>query len=283
MDIHHYSVHALTTMQHVCKGGERKTKGGESISETAKHIDFYLHLKVYYIGVGASRVEWSNTPTPQIYIINQLNFIIMEKKNLSQKAINKGIKQIVSLTGQISQVLKQFDGLYNTILKECEGLTVEAFMYELGVTREIAKNGTKKGYKLSAVKAAWASQMLINETMCIYKNVVAKFVDGENAYIVYPDKTTALGENPKPISKYKLVTVESDKWSVSTILKGLQQSQSIEKQIKKADESEVKIASFIHPVILKTAEKNGEKVTEAVELTEKQIKQIVYWLITQNV
>ena len=158
------------------------------------------------------------------------------------------MKAILDLTGQLSQVLKQFDGIYSCKLEETDGLTVESYMTELGVPRFVTKSGVKKGYTPGLINAAWNDNMLLKSSEgkvmgnCIYKNVAAKYMreenGGEKAYRVFASEEAALSAEGKAITRYQLVQVGTTKWNVRTILKGLLQSKHHDKESEKAEESE---------------------------------------------
>ena len=158
------------------------------------------------------------------------------------------MKAILELTGQLSQVLKQFEGIYASKLEETDGLTVESYMTELGVPRFVTKSGVKKGYTPGLINAAWNDNMLLMSSEgrvmgnCIFKNVAAKYMrdenGGEKAYRVFSSEAQALSAEGKAISRYQLVQVAPTRWNVRTILKGLLQSKHYDKESEKAEESE---------------------------------------------
>jgi hypothetical protein len=172
----------------------------------------------------------------------------MKQSTISRKQENKGMKAILDLTGQLSQVLKQFDGIYSCKLEETDGLTVESYMTELGVPRFVTKSGVKKGYTPGLINAAWNDDMLLKSSEgkvmgnCIYKNVAAKYMreenGGEKAYRVFASEEAALSAEGKAITRYQLVQVGTTKWNVRIILKGLLQSKHHDKESEKAEESE---------------------------------------------
>ena len=164
------------------------------------------------------------------------------------------MRAILDLTGQLSQVLKQFEGIYSAKLPETDGLTVESYMGELGVPRFVTPRGVKKGYTPGLINAAWNDDMLLKSSEdrvmgnCIYRNVAAKYMieenGGEKAYRVFTSEAQALSPEGKAVSKYQLVQVPTTKWSVRTILKGLLQSKHHDKEAEKAKESEEKWAAI---------------------------------------
>lgn len=172
---------------------------------------------------------------------------VMKQTTISVKQENKGKRGILDLTGQLSQVLKQFDGIYGRKLPETDGLTVEDWMDEHGVHRFVTPKGVKKGYTPALLNEGWKESMLLRNDEgkvmgnYIFKQVPAKVAisedDKERSYRVYPSAAEALKEDGKSISIYKMVLVPSNKWSVNTILSGLIQSHRYDKFSKKAAES----------------------------------------------
>lgn len=175
----------------------------------------------------------------------------MKQTTISVKQENKGKRGILDLTGMLSQVLKQFEGIYGRKLPETDGLTVEAWMTAHGVHRFVtkAKNGrmVKKGYTPALINEAWAEGMLLvnnSGKVCgnyIFRNKVAKVVinEGEKdkAYKVFT-KAEALKADGKPVSKYMLDLIDPHNWSVKTILDGLIQTRKYDKLVAKAAESQ---------------------------------------------
>ena len=178
--------------------------------------------------------------------------IMNKNAKITVKQENKGAKGVLSLTSQLSQVLKQFQGIYGAKLPECDGLTVEDYMAALGVHR-FEKNGKKKGYTPAGINSAWADGLLIRNdegkvvANQFYKARVAKYMindeDVHKSYVVYTKEVAERIVNgksekgDKAIVLYEPVTIASDKWSVATILKGLRQSAHIEKHEKRHEES----------------------------------------------
>lgn len=182
----------------------------------------------------------------------------MKQIEITAKQERSAFNSVLSYTGQYAQVLKQFDGIYDCVLHDkdghaiTDGLTVEVFMSYLGAERfkKVYKNGTvrKEGYTPGTVNKAWADEMLAKSSdgkvvsNFIYKNVSAKIMqvgeDGKSrAYRVYASEKEALAEDGKAISRYQLVEVPKDKWSVRTVLTGLKQSKHIADEKKKAQKS----------------------------------------------
>ena len=180
------------------------------------------------------------------------------------------MRAILDLTGQMSQVLKQFEGIYSAKLDETDGLTVETYMMELGVPRFTTPKGVKKGYTPGLINAAWSDEMLLKSSdgkvmgNCIYRNVAAKYMvdenGGEKAYRVFTSEASALSADGKAITKYQLVQVPTTKWSVRTILKGLLQSKHHDKEAEKAKESEEKWAAIEECWIVVTEGKERKAV-----------------------
>ena len=111
---------------------------------------------------------------------------IMKQTKITVKQENKGKRGILDLTGQISQVLKQFEGIYTRKLPETDGLTVEDWMEAHGVPRFVTPKGVKKGYTPALINGGWREEMLevndSNKVMgnYIFKNVPAKYVMDED-------------------------------------------------------------------------------------------------------
>ncbi len=168
---------------------------------------------------------------------------IMKNVTISRKQETKGMRGILDLTGRLPQVLKQFEGIYSAKLPETDGLTVEGWMEAHGVSRFVTPKGNKKGYTPALVNAGFNEAMLLKSDdgkvmgTCIYKNVVAKYMreenGGEKAYRVYASEESALSAEGKPISKYQLVQIPDNCWSVRTILRGLIQSAHHDKETEK--------------------------------------------------
>lgn len=176
------------------------------------------------------------------------------KKNakITVKQENKGAKGVLSLTSQLSQVLKQFEGIYSAKLPECDDMTVEDWMSAMGVKR-FEKNGKKKGYTPALINDAWADGLLLTNgdgkvvANQIFRNKVGKIMlndeDVHSSYVVYTKEVAERIVNgksekgDKPISIYERATIPADKWSVATILKGLKQSNHYDKHSKRNEES----------------------------------------------
>jgi len=202
---------------------------------------------------------------------NSPNESIMKQTKITVKQENKGKRGILDLTGQLSQVLKQFEGIYTRKLPETDGLTVEDWMEAHGVPRFVTPKGVKKGYTPALINGGWREEMLAvndsNKVMgnYIFKNVPAKYVmdedDKETAYRVYASEEEALKADGKPISVYRLALIDPHKWSVNTILTGLIQSRKYTKLAEKSKEAEDKWAAIEHCYIVKT-EGSERKVIE---------------------
>lgn len=197
---------------------------------------------------------------------------VMKQNTISKKQENKGMRGIIDLTGQMSQVIKQFEGIYSAKLPETDGMTVESWMEAHGVPRFVTKSGAKKGYTPALINQGWREEMLAindsNKVMgnYVFKNVAAKYIvdedDKEKAYRVFT-KEEAEKVDGKAISVYRLALVDPHKWSVATILKGLVQSRNYDKHAEKAQESETKWAAIEHVYIVKV-EKEGDKIVRRI-------------------
>lgn len=175
---------------------------------------------------------------------------------ITKKQESKGAKDILNLTGKLSQVLKQFDGIYSQKLPNTDGLTVESWMSAHGVERfvSVSKTGaqTKKGYTPGCIRQGWDASMKKvdsegNATMYIYKAVTAKYRPvqeecmrlglKEDAWFRVFSEEEALKDDGAPIKRYELVSVGDSKWSVSKVLKGLTQSRNIKSETKKHEKA----------------------------------------------
>lgn len=207
---------------------------------------------------------------------------------ISKKQENKGARGILDLTSQLGQVLKQFTGIYDRTLPECDGLTVEGWMDAHGVHRFVAKNGSKKGYTPALLMEGWhfAMQSRNDEGKVVasrvFKNVPAKVVVSDpndpegKAYRVFT-KEEAEKVDGKPISRYMLVDIPENKWSVSTILRGLKQTANFAKENEKAATSEANWEELEHVYIVtyvqgKNAQTGKEEyIRKVVEVQKSQV------------
>jgi len=190
------------------------------------------------------------------------------------------MRGILDLTGQLSQVLKQFGGIYGCKLPETDGLTVEDWMDAHGVHRFVTKSGTKQGYTPALINAGWNNCMQAKsdsgKTMgnYVFKNVAAKYIvdeeEKEKAYRVFT-KEEAEKIDGKAISVYRMALVDPHKWSVQTILRGLMQSTSYGKHAEKAEESEKKWADIEHVYIVKIDREEGKIVRRIIEVSKDRV------------
>ena len=204
----------------------------------------------------------------------------MKQTTISKKQENKGMRAILDLTGQMSQVLKQFEGIYGAKLPETDGLTVESWMEAHGVPRFVTKSGAKKGYTPALINQGWREEMLAfndsNKVMgnYVFKNVAAKYVidedDKEKAYRVFT-KEEAEKVDGKAISVYRLALVDPHKWSVQTILRGLIQSRGYDKHAEKAQESEKGWEAIEHVYIVKTEQVDGKITRKIIEVSKDRV------------
>lgn len=204
--------------------------------------------------------------------------IMAKQVTITKKQENKGANGILDLTGQISQVLKQFDGIYGTKLPDTDGLTVETWMEAHGVPRFVTPKGVKKGYTPGLVNAAWADEMLSLDkdgkvsANYTYRNVAGKVQLGEDPtdpyYRVYPSEEEALKEHGKSICVYKLVEVPKNRWSVKTILTGLMQTRDYAKHHEKSEKSIGEWEALEHVYIVQT---NDEGQRYAVEVSKHHV------------
>ena len=202
---------------------------------------------------------------------------------ISKKQENKGARAIIDLTSTLGQVLKQFVGIYNTKLPDCDGLTGEDWMDVHGVHRFVGKNGKKKDYTPSLLMAGWHEGMQIMRAdgktvaSCVFKNVPAKIMISEPgdpngvSYRVFTEEE-ANKVDGKPISRYKLTEIADNRWSVSTILRGLKQTRNFAKENDKSVESELAWEA-IEKVFIVRYEKDdsGENVRKVVEVDKDNV------------
>lgn len=208
---------------------------------------------------------------------------------ISKKQENKGARGILDLTSTLGQVLKQFTGIYGNQLPDCDGLTVEDWMDAHGVHRFVGKNGKKGGYTPSLLMNGWHTGMQTRNgdkvmESKVFKNVPAKVVISEpgdpdgKAYRVFT-KEEAEKEDGKPISRYMLVNIPENKWSVATILRGLKQSVNFAKENEKATISELEWENLKHVYIVKYVKVKSAKTgkdTYMRKVSEVQKSQVVF-------
>ncbi len=215
---------------------------------------------------------------------------------ISKKQENKGARGILDLTSQLSQVLKQFEGLYNKTLPDCEGLTVEQWMGAMGVDRfkkvTTDKDGnekvTKKGYTPGLLMSGWHEGMKNIETSgvraFVFKNVPAKYQpvpedveryglkDFDTAFRVFT-KEEAEKVDGKPISRYMLTPIADNKWSVATILKGLKQGKNFDKENTKSVTSDLEWEALEHVYIVRfDKDSDGNVVRRVVEINKESVE-----------
>lgn len=218
------------------------------------------------------------------------------QNTITKKQENKGARGILDLTSQISQVLKQFEGLYTQKLPDCDGLTVEGWMSAHGVERFVkvtkCKDGTekttKKNYTPALLMKGWHEGMkregVKGAQAYVYKNVPAKYQpnaedvdrwglkDFETSFRVFT-KSEAEKIDGKPISRYMLVAVPENKWSVATILKGLKQGNNFEAENEKSLESDLDWEALEHVYIVRY-DKDGEGnvVRRVIEINKDYVQ-----------
>lgn len=202
---------------------------------------------------------------------------------ITKKQENKGARAILDLTSTLGQVLKQFMGIYNTKLPDCDGMTVEDWMDVHGVHRFVGKNGKKGNYTPALLMAGWHEGMQVMSAdgktvaSCVFKNVPAKIMISEPgdpngvSYRVFTEEE-ANKVDGKPISRYKLTEIADNRWSVSTILRGLKQTRNFAKENDKSVESELAWEA-IEKVFIVRYEKNdsGENVRKVVEVDKNNV------------
>lgn len=200
---------------------------------------------------------------------------------------NKGAKGILDLTSQLSQVLKQFDGLYSKQLPDCDGMTVESWMSAHGVYR-FEKNGKKKGYTPGLVMNGWHEGMKnVQESgtrAFVFRNVKAKYQPSEEdvikwglkedfseSFVVFT-KEEAEKIDGKPISRYMLTPIADNKWSVATILKGLKQKNNFEKENEKKVMSDLAWEEYDELCIVRyDKDSEGNIVRRIISVNKEQV------------
>lgn len=202
--------------------------------------------------------------------------IMATQTTISKKQENKGARGILDLTSTLGQVLKQFIGIYGKQLPDCDGLTVENWMDAHGVHRFVGKGGKKGNYTPALLMNGWNDGMKRTNKKgevvqsCVFKAVPAKImIDDPNdpdgkSYRVFT-KEEAEKVDGKPISRYMLVGIEDNRWSVSTILRGLRQSNDFAKEEAKRIVSDSTWENLKHVYIVRYVKaknaKTGEEVT----------------------
>lgn len=208
----------------------------------------------------------------------------MKQTKMTAKQENKGMNGILDLTSQLSQILKQFIGIYDKKLPDCDGMTVEDWMAAHGVPRFVGKNGKKGGYTPALVNGGWNDNMLLKSdegkvmSNCIYKNVTALMTisedDKDAKYKVYT-KEEAEKVDGQPIKLYKLCQIPENKWSVRTMLKGLKQSEHYDKEAEKAlksAEAWAKIAEEKNCYIVKTEKQDDKIVRKVIRVSPDRVE-----------
>lgn len=205
---------------------------------------------------------------------------------ISKAQENKGARGILDMTSQLSQVLKQFEGLYTNKLPDCNGLTVEQWMDAHGVHR-FEKNGKKKGYTPSLLIDGWHEGMKNADAKgtraFVYKNVPAKYQpcaedvekwglkDFETSFRVFT-KEEAEKVDGKPIRRYMLTPIADNKWSVATILKGLRQKNNFEKENERNMMSELEWTNIEHVYIVRLEKgKDGNVTRRIIEIKKEAV------------
>lgn len=185
---------------------------------------------------------------------------------LSTSQVNKGANQIIAKTSALTQVLKQFSGIGADALKDVDGLTVDAWMAAMGVVRPTNKAGGAKPYDLKCIRAAWEQDMKTTEgALCVFKNVRAKVKIDDEVFAVYT-REEAEKLDGKPLSVYRLAEVGANKWTVTTMLKGLQQSRDFTTHNDRAARSELDFANLDDLCIVRI--NNNQREIVAVNKSE---------------
>ena len=172
------------------------------------------------------------------------------------------MRGILNLTSTMGQVLKQFIGIYSQPLPDCDGLTVEEWMGAHGVHRFVSKSGKKGNYTPALLMEGWHDQMKScnaeGKVMgCkVFRNVPAKVVVDDindpkgTAFRVFT-KEEAQKIDGKPISRYMLVDIPQNKWSVNIMLRGLKQSRDFSKESAKMALSDAEWKAIDHVYVVK--------------------------------
>lgn len=199
---------------------------------------------------------------------------VKKQNKITKKQMKKAKKGLLDLLGGLNQVLKQFGGLYDRVLPETGGMTVAAYMEQLGVTRSNGKN-----YRPCDVFKAIADELKVSDgkstTVYVYheNSVVIDYSDpnDENgsAYRCYASKETAIAPDGKPLKVYDKRVIDSTKWSCNLLLKVLEQSREIEKHVAKSEKSKAALSELESVWILLDSTRNGEKVQTPKKVSVK--------------
>lgn len=193
-------------------------------------------------------------------------------ETLNAKQVNKGALDIMRMTSQLTQVLRQFETLYAKKLPSCEGLTVEAWMSAMGVERFTVtkKDGKvqKKGYTPGTIRKGWHTAMQTESgKMCIFKNVLAKYKteDGSVESVYTIEEASKI--DGKCVTRYMLTEIADDKWTVNLILRGLRQGRDFKKYNDRSVDTDLAWAGMEDLCIIKKGE-NGEREIVKIEKSE---------------
>lgn len=206
------------------------------------------------------------------------NTMATSATTLNAKQINAGTREILSKTSQLTQVLRQFETLYNEKLASCDGLTVEKWMSAMGVERFTVtkKDGKvqKKGYTPGTIRKGWNTAMQTEGEkgkMCVFKNIPAKWKDENGTvYRVFTPEEAAKIDG-KCVNRFMLSEIADDKWTVAIILRGLKQGRDYKKYNDKSVESDLAWEEMDDLCIIRVVEKDGKEVREIVAVEKSEV------------
>lgn len=108
--------------------------------------------------------------------------------------------------------------------------------------------------------------------LCIFRNVPAKYMEGENEYRVYTPAEAAKIDG-KPISRFMLREIADDKWSVALILRGLKQGRNYKTYEDRSLESDLDWEKIDKVCIIRIKKNaNGIEEREIVEISKDEVR-----------
>lgn len=213
----------------------------------------------------------------QLYTIMATNVV------LSASDERKGAKDILDLTGNLSQVCKQYEGIYSKSLPNTKGLTVEAWMSANGVERFVTKSGAKKGYTPGIILGAWHPMMKHKKAdgtfqASVYRVRPAKYTDADGetfdvfTYEEAQKRASLGGNNGAVIKRTMLIPVPDTRWSVDTINKGLLQKWDYKKYEEREIEGDLAWEEVDKVYIIRESKnENGELVRNVEEVSKDEV------------
>lgn len=197
------------------------------------------------------------------------------KRVLTSIEVKKGAIEITKKCSALTQVLKQFEGMYNTPMESCPGMTVEEWMSSMGVERFVTKGGKKKGYTPGTLRGGWHKDMLSKDgNLCLFRMRKAKYKEGKGAPMDVYTLKEAQKLGGKPIARYMLCEMGSDAlWTTRMVMRGLEQSHNYEKEFETHLELECEyeeaLGGELCVVILE--EENGKLVRHIQKIDSKKV------------